>query len=90
MVILIPFVNFRKEFWSKFIKLENQSERDRETLETIHHQRIEAQMLERRNAMQNAWEKAVNIKNPNVSFHTEVILFLLFYIVLHRMFTRVI
>ncbi|RTG84812.1 amyloid beta A4 protein [Schistosoma bovis] len=65
MVILIPFVNFRKEFWSKFIKLENQSERDRETLETIHHQRIEAQMLERRNAMQNAWEKAVNIKNPN-------------------------
>ncbi|CAH8482500.1 unnamed protein product [Schistosoma guineensis] len=54
-----------QEFRSKFIKLENQSERNRETLETIHHQRIEAQMLERRNAMQNAWEKAMNIKNPN-------------------------
>ncbi|CAH8436219.1 unnamed protein product [Schistosoma rodhaini] len=54
-----------QEFLSKFIKLENQSERDRKTLETIHHQRIEAQMLERRNAMQNTWEKAVNIENPN-------------------------
>lgn len=54
-----------QEFLSKFVKLENQSEQDRKTLETIHHQRIEAQMLERRNAMQNAWEKAVNIENPN-------------------------
>ncbi|CAH8465596.1 unnamed protein product [Schistosoma turkestanicum] len=54
-----------QEFRSKFVKLENESELDRKSLETTHHQRNEAQMLERRKAIQNAWEKAVNIENPN-------------------------
>ncbi|TNN09281.1 Amyloid-beta-like protein isoform 1 [Schistosoma japonicum] len=54
-----------KEFLTKYVALENKSEQDRKSIETVHHQRIEAQMLERRNAILNAWEKAVNIKNPN-------------------------
>ncbi|KAK4473543.1 hypothetical protein MN116_002902 [Schistosoma mekongi] len=53
-----------KEFLTKYVALENKSERDRKAMEMIHHQRIEAQMLDRRNAILNAWEKAVNVKNP--------------------------
>nr|CAH8824637.1 unnamed protein product [Trichobilharzia regenti] len=54
-----------QEFLSKFIGLENESERDRKSLEMVHRQRIENQLLERRRAIVDAWERAINTEKPN-------------------------
>ncbi|CAH8827071.1 unnamed protein product [Trichobilharzia szidati] len=54
-----------QEFRTKFIGIENESERDRKSLEMVHRQRVENQMLERRRAIVDAWERAVNTEKPN-------------------------
>ncbi|CAH8468821.1 unnamed protein product [Heterobilharzia americana] len=54
-----------QEFRTKFVGLENESERNRKSLEVVHQQRIETQMRERRTAIVDAWARALNIENPN-------------------------